>query len=492
MHPSGRRAVGWTTPAALMTLLAASGCALGPDYVRPPVPVHEAWRDPSANAPETLANTPWWDLFQDPVLQELIHKAIEGNLDLRIAVERIEEARALYGFTRADYWPQVDLNASAGRVKPTEAGIGGLIEDDSVPYYTLSGDVFWEIDLFGRIRRATESQLAILYATEQARRFTALTLVSDVARAYLELRDFDRRLAISLATLESRREYVALAKDRFEGGLTSELDFRQAEAEYHRTESIVHQFEQQVGLKENEISVLLGRPPGDILRGREVHDVLTPVPVPAGLPSALLDRRPDILQAEEELHSATANIGEAKALLFPRISLTGSLGFASTDFGSLFNAPARAWSIAANLLQPIFHGGRNRRRVEVTESQQRQALYSYERTILLAFREVEDSLITYRKAGEQRLSEANRVVAERKVLDLAETRYRGGVAAYLEVLDAQRSLFGAELDEAQAIRDHLVGLIRLYKALGGGWPTGAEAPPEGSAPQAATGETAPS
>ena len=462
--------------------LTLTGCVLGPDYARPPVPVHEAWRDIPSSTAESLANTPWWDMFQDPVLQDLIRAALTENRDLKIAVERIEEARARYGFTRSELWPQVDASASTGRFKLTESGLTAPLITDDTPFYTLSADVSWEIDVFGRIRRASEADFALLMATDQARRFTVLTLVSDVARAYIELRDFDRRLQIGRDTLESRRAYLGLAKDRFEGGLTSELDFRQAEAEYFRTESIIHQLEMLVGQKENEISVLIGRPPGAILRGRPVQEVGTPPEIPAGLPSELLDRRPDIRQAEEELHAATANIGAAKALLFPRISLTGSYGTASTDFDDLFSSSTRTWNLAANLLQPIFNAGRNRRRVEVTESQQRQSLYAYEQTILLAFQEVEDSLIGYRKSGDQRTSEGQRVAADQKVLELAELRYRGGVAAYLEVLDAQRSLFSSQLDEAQAIRDQLVSLVRLYKALGGGWPSEPAAESSGQAP----------
>ncbi|MCI0612716.1 efflux transporter outer membrane subunit, partial [bacterium] len=256
---------------------------------------------------------------------------------------------------------------------------------------------------------------------------------------------------------------------RFEGGLTSELDFRQAEAEYNRTLAIVQDFERQVAQKENEISVLLGRNPGSILRGRGLEEQPMPPQVPAGLPSTLLERRPDVLEAEQILVSSNARIGEAKALLFPIISLTGFFGWESTELDNITSSRAKTWSIGANLLQPIFNAGKNQRNVEVQESRFRQQLYAYESTILQAFREVEDSLIDYQKSGEQRVTQAARVQAERRVLDLAEVRYRGGVSNYLEVLDAQRSLFEAELDSVEAVRNQLVALIRLYKALGGGW-----------------------
>jgi multidrug efflux system outer membrane protein len=256
----------------------------------------------------------------------------------------------------------------------------------------------------------------------------------------------------------------------------------------------VHQFELEVSQKENELSALLGRNPGDLARGSTLADVAVPEAIPAGLPSALLERRPDVRQAEEQLASANARIGEAKALLYPSISLTGALGFESSDLGDLLDSPARTWSLSANLLQPIFNAGQNKRRVEVAESQQRQALYSYERSVLLAFRDVEDSLVGIRQSGLLRASEGQRVAAERKVLELAELRYRGGVAAYLEVLDAQRSLFDAELSEASTVRDQWVSLIQLYKALGGGWPQAPEEPPpeEAPAPDAPASDAPPS
>ncbi len=434
----------------LMAGLLTAGCTLGPDYERPEVPLPEGWREVETSEQESLANTPWWELFQDPELVRLIGIALEENKDLAIAIERIEEARAFYGFQRADLFPKVDLAASASRVRVSEEGISSLPGgDDEESLYAVGGTVFWELDFFGRIRRATEAELALVFATEQSRRAVVLALVADVARAYVELRDFDRRLEIARRTLESRDAYVVLARDRFEGELTSELDLRQAEAERHRTASLVHDFERLVTLKENELSALLGRNPGAIPRGTTIGDFAVPPAVPAGLPSALLERRPDVRQAEEVLASSSARIGAAKALLYPNISLTGAFGWESTDLDDLLESSAQSWSIGANLLQPIFNAGQNRRRVEVAESQQRQALYAYERSVLLAFREVEDSLTDLRMSGLRRGSEGERVAAERKVLELAELRYNGGVAAYLEVLDAQRSLFDAELAETQ-------------------------------------------
>jgi outer membrane protein, multidrug efflux system len=451
--------------------VALSGCTLGPDYKRPPVVTPEAWRDLPTAESTSLANTPWWQLFADPTLDELIRIALAENKDVKIAAERIVEARAQYGFTKADQYPDIDATGVAGRARSSEVGPVPIPAgtDPEASDYAAAVHVRWEIDFFGRFRRANEAERALLLATEEARRSVTITLVADVASAYMDLRAFDRELEISRRTLESRREYRELAKVRFEGGLTSELDYRQAEAEFYRTEALTYDFERLVAETENELSVLLGRNPHTLPRGTAIGDEPVPPAVPAGLPSDLLERRPDLLQAEQELVASNARIGEAKALLYPRIALTGSFGTESADLGDLFDAPARTWSFAANLLAPIFHGGRNKRRVEITESQNRQALYAYELAILQAFREVEDSLVQYRKFGQQRESQGHRVEAERKRLELSDMRYRGGVAPYLEVLDSQRSLFEAELDEVDAIRSELSSVIRLYKSLGGGW-----------------------
>ena len=454
----------------LLGLLVA-GCTLGPDHERPDVAVPETWRSMDSAEQESLANTPWWELFQDPELERLIDIALAENQDLRIATERIEEARAFYGFQRADLYPKVDLTASAERARVSRTTIPTLpsFVDNEGSRYGVSAVAFWELDFFGRVRRASEAELALVYRAEEVRRAVVLALVADVAGAYVELRDLDKRLAIAQRTLESRVEYVDLARERFEGGLTSEIDLRQAEAEMHRTASFVHEFEGLIAQKENELSALLGRNPGGIERGRGIDELSVPPAVPAGLPSALLERRPDVRAAEETLASATARIGEAKALLYPSIALTGSFGWQSSELDELFDSPSQAWSIGANLLQPLFNAGQNRRRVDVTESRMRQALYAYERTVLLAFRDVEDALAGLRQSALRRDDEARRVAAERQVLELAELRYRGGVSDYLGVLDAQRSLFDAELTETGTQRDQLLFLIRLYKALGGGW-----------------------
>jgi multidrug efflux system outer membrane protein len=463
----------------LPMLLAA--CTVGDDYAPPPVVLPDGWRDLGASQGEALANTPWWELYPDPVLHELVREALQQNRDLRLAVERIAEARARYGFVRADLYPKFDASAGVARSRASgedlpAAAAGGDLERNS---FAVGAGLSWELDLFGRIQRASEAQQAELFATEHARAAIALSLVAEVARAYVELRDLDRRLEIANTTLQSRREYLELVAVRYEGGLTSELDLRQAESELYRTTSQVHEFDRRVQQKENELNLLLGRNPGPVPRGAAVAAWPIPPQVPAGLPAELLQRRPDLRAAEQQLVAGNARVGEAKALLYPSISLTGFFGFASSELGDLAGASARTWSLGANVLQPIFHSGQLQSRVEISESQQRQILLGYEQALLRAFREVEDALVWFRKAGELRESEALRVAALRKTLELAEIRYRGDVAAYLDVLDAQRALLQAELDEAAAVRDHCIGLISLYRALGGGWPVGPETSPAG-------------
>jgi len=456
---------------AVLSALALAGCEVGPDYARPEVAAPTAWRDTPAEA-ESLANVPWWKIFGDPELQELIRIALEENKDLKIAAERVVEARARLGFTAADLYPRVDLRLESGLAQRSRDGLPNLPPgiDNKSDFYAASLDVFWELDVFGRIRRATEAERARLMSTEEGWKAVVLGLVSGVAEAYVELRDSDVRLEISRRTLASRAQSVDLARIRFEGQVTSEKDWRQAQAEYRRIESIVHEFERLVRENENRLSTLLGRNPGPLARGWSTREWPELPQVPVGLPSDLVENRPDLRAAEQNLVAANADIGQAKALLYPRIALTGSFGYESTDFDDLFKDTAKSWSIVGGLLQPIFNAGQNRSRVEIAESRMRQVLYAYEQSILLAFLEVENSLVGYRKAKDRRVSETARVEAERRVLYLSDLRYRGGVADYLEVLDAQRSLFSAELDEAAAIRDSLLELIRLYKSLGGGWP----------------------
>ena len=470
---------------ALVLLALGAGCSFAPQYERPALGPVEAWRDSVAvSSPDTsIANMSWWEMFPDSQLQRLVRIALVENQDLKIAIERIEEARARYGFSKADLYPHIQAGAGAGRIGMSEGSLMHLPEGagGEQDLYALGADLSWELDFFGRVRNASAAEKSLLLAADQGRRAVVLALVTNMAQAYTDLRDLDHKLEISRTTLTARAEYVDLARTRFEGGVAPEGDLRQAESEYLRVQSIVYDLERRVAQQENAIAVLMGRMPAGVQRGGSVEDQPTPAQIPAGLPSTLLERRPDIREAEERLVSANARIGEAKALLFPRISLTGAFGWASTELDNFFTDVNQSWSVLGSLVQPIFNAGKNRRRVEVTQSQQRQSAYMYQRTVVRAMQEVEDALVAYRKEGEQRTAQRTRVQAERKVLELAEARYRGGVAGYLEVLDAQRSLYNAEISEAQTIRNHVAALIQIYKALGGGWPSApSDAPVEES------------
>jgi outer membrane protein, multidrug efflux system len=461
--------------ATLSFTLGLAACMVGPSYQRPEIETPVQWRDEAAPDSTTLANLPWWELYADPVLQELIQTALRENQDLKIAAERVVESAARLGFTKADLWPQIDLSATGTRFQDSRNGVPKIPEpiNNTGTVWDLSVPVSWEIDLFGRIRSASASARAQMLASEAGQQAVTIALIAQVASSYASLRAADQQLEVARNTLESRRQYIDLARVRFEGGITSERDWRQAEAEFYRVQSIVQDLERVQRQIENAISVLIGRYPGEILRGRALPEIPILTSLPAGLPSDLIERRPDVRAAEQTLIAANADIGQAKALLFPRIALTGDLGVQSSDLETLFEAPSQAFNIVGNLLQPIFHGGKNRQRVRISESIMRQTLYDYERTVLQAFREVEDALVAFRKQTEQRESQRARVVAEREVMRLAELAYGGGVTSYLEVLDAQRSLFSAELDEIQSMNDQISALVQLYKALGGGWPVAA-------------------
>lgn len=457
----------------MLLAIASTGCLLGPANQRPTITAPEAWRQGPATD-ESLANVEWWSVYDDPALQTLIREALAENKDLRVAIERVVEARARYGVRRADLFPQVGASAVGGYYDDRESGVD--LKDE---YYSLGADLSWEIDLFGRVRSGNKAAWASYLATEEAQRAATMTLVYSIARAYFELLDLDRELAITRETLASRQKYVDLVRALFEGGVRSEIDFRQAEGEYYNIEISMKDLERRVVSKENELSFLLGRNPGTIERGKPIDQQKLAGAIPSGIPSSLLERRPDVLAAEQILYAANGEIGVARSLLFPRIALTGSYGGVSDDLGEVFDSGNLVSNLLGNIFQPIFQGGRLRRNVEVTESQQRQALYGYQQAVLNAFRETEDSLVAYHKTTDQRASYEARVNALRIVLQLTELAYEGGVTDYLRVLDAQRSLYNAELAAVQNNRDQLVSLATIYKALGGGW---SEPPAESPAP----------
>jgi len=448
-----------------VAVLFAVACKLGPNYDRPVTPAPTAFRDSAALAvargDTSFADLPWWELFRDTTLQRLVRTALEQNPDLLIAAERVTESAARLGVTKSQLYPWLNAGGQAQAI-----GNGATQSD----YVGIGLSASWELDLFGRIRRSTERDRAFLMASEEARRGVILSLVSGVASAYVALRTSDLQLEIARRTAQLRLETVTLARTRFEGGVTGEIDYRQAQSQYEDARTLVVNLEEQIAKQENALSILLGRAPGAVPRGRGIRDQPLPAAVPAGLPSGLLDRRPDVRRAEMELAGLTANVGAAKALLFPNISLTGFLGLASGQLlGLNFNNEAATWNVAGSILQPIFQGGRLRNNVAVTESQMRQSALAYRSVVLNALREVEDALTEVRLAGQRSASLDSQVVYNTIVLRLADTRYQGGVAEFLEVLDAQRTLLSVELAAADASQRRVGALINLYRSLGGGW-----------------------
>jgi outer membrane protein, multidrug efflux system len=455
--------------ALVVLCVALAGCALGPDYRRPGVSTPAAWRDGQpAPDPASLADLAWWELFQDDELRSLVQTALEANKDLRIVVTRVDQARAQLGVRRAAQFPEINAGASAttnrlsDNVRPRD--LGG--ETDLL---SATVDLAFEIDIWGRLRRATEAARADLLASEEARRAVMMTLVSDVATAYLRLRELDVERETTQRNVASRRQSLQIVRDRFDAGVTSALDLRQAEAELASTAAVIPDLERQITQTENQLSILLGRNPGRISRGRSLAGQTFPPTVPAGLPSALLARRPDIRQAEASLIAANARIGVARAAFFPQISLTGFFGVESVALSDLFTGPSRVWQFGPAVTLPIFNAGRNRATLELTEAQQREALVRYEQAIQQALREVEDALVAHRKAREALVEQEAAVRASQEALAVAELRYAAGRTGYLDVLDAQRTLLGAELGQSRTLLSQLAAVVQLYKALGGGW-----------------------
>jgi multidrug efflux system outer membrane protein len=480
------------TKAMVFTAVAATlltGCMLGPDYQRPTLPLPAQHRDAEPPAPGreavSLANLQWFELFRDESLQALVHTAIQQSYDVRIAVGRILEAQAQLGITRSFLFPQLDANGTVARDRLSEERFltapSGQNEGNT---FLLGLSLFYEIDLWGRLRRETEAARAELLSTEWAQRAVLVTLVANVARAYFELRELDLDLEIARRTFASREKSLRLTRARHEEGIATRLDIRQAEQLLYTTAARIPDLERLIAQKENEIRLLLALPPGDIRRGLPLTEQPLPPEVPAGLPAALLERRPDIRQAEELLVAANARIGAAKALYFPTFSLTGFLGLESDDLKDFTSATARTWTIGLNLLQPIFYAGRIRSINEAEAARLLQTLAQYEQVIQTAFREVSDALVGYRKSREQRVQQELLVVALVDSASLANVRFLGGIDSYLPVLDAERELFDAELELARVRASELLNLVQLYRALGGGWTP--DQPTAGAAAEAAS------
>ncbi len=453
------------------------GCALGPDYERPPVEEPGSFRMQQGATLEdvSLADLGWWELFEDENLQAIIRKALVENKDLRIAVARVRESRAHLVATGADQFPRIDGKSSIQRNQTSQAVVrqfgfpGNIPQIPATNQFRATADLSFELDLWGRLRRATEAARADLLARESARRTIVLTLVSDLAKAYFELQALDFELESAKRTLKTRQETLDLIRLRKLVGQRSTLDIRRAEQDVARAQAVIPDLERQIGQKEHQLSLLMGRNPTPIVRGASLRDHPLPPEVPAGLPSALLERRPDIVEAEQRLIAANAKIGVAKAAFFPQISLTGNFGAQSLQFSDLFVGASRVWSFGPGLTVPLFNAGRNRANLEMSRAQQEQALVSYERTIQQAFREVEDALLAHQKIREVRTEWERLVDLSREALELAKLEYLNGKASYLEVLVARREALNAETVLAQTQRNHLLTVVQLYKSLGGGW-----------------------
>lgn len=469
---------------------ALGGCAVGPDYQRPAVETPTNWQIDIRQAND-LANTRWWEQFQDPVLDNLVQTALQENKDVQIAAARVEEYMGRYGVTRSAQFPQVGADADGARTRSSEDGASPATSPNPINTYDVNLGVSFELDLWGKLRRATEAARADLLASEEARRTVILSLVSQVASSYLRLLDYDTRLGITRATLETRRESMRINRLRFQVGLTSEMDYQQAVSEYQNAAVQVPALEQLIVQQENAINLLLGRNPGPITHSDHTLKRLTLPQIPGGLPSDLLERRPDIRQAEQQLIAANAQIGVAKAAFFPSISLTGAFGTASTEFSDLFNGPSRAWQFAGQLTQPIFTGGALTGQLHVAEAVQKQAVLNYQQVIQTAFSEVDNNLVAVTKLQQQLGDEQAQVQALARYLELANLRYKNGYSDYLTVVDAERNLYTAQLQYAQDYANLFIAMVDLYKAMGGGWVQVAEQmtsdqpqPPAGTDPAA--------
>ena len=456
--------------ATILMAVFIDGCTVGPNYHRPKIEIPAAFHGPAGSdqaqtQASSYADLPWWQVFQDPQLQELVRTALKQNYDLQLAAERINAARAQLGITRSNQFPQVqgDANGTGGKEHNFQSKSNFLL---------ATFDAAFQLDLFGRLRRATEAARAQLLSTQDAQQAVVLTLVSDVASNYFAILDLDLQLQITRDTVKSQEDAVRLTKLRLGHGVATKLDVLQAQQVLDTANAQIPDLERQIGQEEDAISILLGNYPQNVPRGWPLVEQPLPPEVPPGLPSTLIERRPDIREAEQNLVAANAEIGVAKAAFFPNISLTGSGGGAfgrSNIFSSLMSSHAGIWSYGAQVTQPIFTGGALKGNLRLAESVERQEVIAYKQTIQLAFRDVSDALIGYEKYHQVRVRQEEFVRDLQDSVDLSLSRYRGGITTYLEVLDGQRSLYSAELTLAQARGSEYQSLVQLYKALGGGW-----------------------
>ncbi|SPD75592.1 RND efflux system, outer membrane lipoprotein, NodT family [uncultured Desulfobacterium sp.] len=456
-------------------LLMVMGCAIGPNYKRPGIDMPAKWRFEEKEARD-LADTAWWEQFNDPVLNNLVTTALNENNDLRIATARIEEFFGRYFSTRGDQFPLITGSGTRSRERLSEEGPTPIPAgfDKRYNYYEAFLGASWELDFWGKYRRASEAARAELFQTAEARRTVVLTLVSSVASAYVDILSLDKQMEITRSTVETRKQTWEYFQLRFDKGIIAEVDVSQAEAEYQDAMARLPELELAIARAENALSVLLGRNPGPIPRGLTLEELTLPA-VPSGLPSDLLERRPDIRAAEQTLVAANAQIGVAKSLYFPTISLTGALGTVSTDLSDLFTHSSKTWNWAIPVTVPLFTAGRIGGEVKAAEALEQQALYSYFITVQNAFREMDDALIERAKTQEKLQAESKKILALKNYTRLSRMRYDEGLTSYLEVLDAERSLYNAELSYTDTRNQLFRSMTNIYKSMGGGWVETAEA-----------------
>jgi multidrug efflux system outer membrane protein len=457
-----------------------TGCTVGPDYQRPDLETPAAWRVSVEDAAD-LANAAWWERFEDPVLDDMVRTALAENKDLRIASLRVDEFEARLQLERSAYSPQLGYSGTVAREQFSEHRAVSLPAgtDRTNSEYQGSLHLGWELDLWGRIRRSNEAARADLVATAEGRRGVILTLVTGVATSYVQLLGLDRELEISRETLKTREESLRLFERKYTGGAISALELAQARSVYEEAAAAIPALERRIAVHENALRVLLGKNPGPVVRTGSLATLALP-PVPLGIPSDILTRRPDVGRAEQELIAANARIGVAKSMYFPSLSLTGLLGYASTQLDDLLEDASGFGSLAATAVGPIFTGGRISAEVKGREFVQQQLVVNYARTVQGAFREVEDALVSKKKLDEQLTVEGRKVQAVQEYAALARKRYDGGYSSYLEVLDGERRLYEAQIVQTQTRRDQYMSLIEIYRAMGGGWPVGGG---EGGVPQ---------
>ncbi len=454
----------------IVIIILLTGCALGPNFKKPQVETSAEYRNIDSliidtSRVDTLVNLKWWELFREPVLDSLVKYALENNKNLLIAASRIEEARALYGFTKADIYPRLDLQAGASRGNFP----GGLIQTETEENnFFISPILSWEIDFWGKYRRANEAAKSEMLASLYSYHTVQLGVISEVVSTYFSLLDYHRRLDISRQTLESRLKSLDIIQKRFDKGIIPEIDLNQAQIQKEIAESSIPVYERLISLTENALSILLGNLPTNIIQGKNLNDYGIPPEIPAGLPSSLLERRPDIMQAQYQLKAQNARIGVATAQLLPSISLTGLFGATSNELSTLLEGDP-AWSIGGTLFGPLFNFNKKRRRIDIEQERTRQALLIYENTVLLAFREVEDALIQLATYKKQLTSVERKYRAAANADKLSTNRYDKGVTSYLEVLETQRQLFSVQLELSELTQQYFNSYVKLYKALGGGW-----------------------